>query len=198
MDIQAYINSGVLEEYCLGLLSEEDQAYLIQMSMLYPEIKDELAEVEAALEQLAQSGAIEPGLGVKQRILDMFGVREAGEPTDSHELPPISNDTDYQTWITALSHLISRESSHDLTVDLLKDDGHFRQMLVVAGINIPEEEHGEYLESFLILEGRCECTVGSSTYILSAGDFLEIPLHMKHDIKILTPRVVAVLQYEFV
>src|SRR6185437_14021050 len=126
-------------------------------------------------EQLAQSGAIEPGSEVKQRILDMFGLNNTAETVDLDELPAISKNTDHQTWLDALAHLMPAEPIEDLTIELIKDDGHFRQMLVVTKIDIPAEEHGEYLESFLILEGRCECTVGSSTHILGAGDFLEIP-----------------------
>ncbi len=198
MDIQAYINTGVLEEYCLGLLSEEDQAYLIQMSILYPEIKDELTEVESALEQLAHAGAIEPGLGVRERIMGMFGFNDTEEETAGYQLPPISKNADYQAWINTFKHLIPSEPTADIAMEVVRDDEQFRQMLVVSKQNIPEEEHGNYLESFLILEGRCECTVGNSIYQLGAGDFIEIPLHVKHDIRILTPHVTAVLQYEYI
>jgi mannose-6-phosphate isomerase-like protein (cupin superfamily) len=198
MDIQAYITSGILEEYCLGLLNEEEQANLIKMSILYPEIKDELIAVEIALEQLAQSGAIEPGLGVRQRILNMFGVKDTDEPVNPDQFPAIGRDTDYQTWLNKLEDLIPDEPTESLSIEIIRDDEYFKQMLVISKQDIPEEEHGEFLESFLILKGRCECTVGDSLHTLGVGDFIEIPLHTKHDVKILTPHVVAVLQYEFI
>jgi mannose-6-phosphate isomerase-like protein (cupin superfamily) len=71
-------------------------------------------------------------------------------------------------------------------------------MLVISKIDVPEEEHDNYLESFFILKGRCECTIGENFYKLGAGDFIEIPLNTPHNIKLSTPVVVAVLQYRFV
>ncbi len=198
MDVQSYINSGILEEYCLGLLNEEEQAYLIQMSILYPEIKNELIAVERALEQLAESGAIEPGSEVKHRIMNMFGINSSDGSVNAEPFPTIGSNSDYQIWKNNLAHLIPAEPAEGISIEIIRDDERFRQMLVVSNQDIPEEEHGEYLESFLILEGRCECTVGSDIFTLSAGDFLQIPLHVTHDIRILTPHVVAVLQYEFI
>jgi hypothetical protein len=49
MDVQKFIQSGILEEYCLGLLSDEESAYLIQVAMLFPSIKSELTAIEQTL-----------------------------------------------------------------------------------------------------------------------------------------------------
>ena len=76
MDIQKYIDSGILESYCLGLLDEQDEAYLIQMTMLYPEVKAELTAIELAMEKMADLSAVEPNPAVKQRFMASIGFDE--------------------------------------------------------------------------------------------------------------------------
>jgi mannose-6-phosphate isomerase-like protein (cupin superfamily) len=197
MDIQRYIESGVLEEYCLGLLGEADQAYLIQMTMLYPEIKEELTAIELAMERWSASTAIEPAPGLKKKIMAELGFDNI-TPLDKNGLPVINKHADHQTWLKTLDHLIPAAPSEDFLCIEIRKDNNFQQMLVVTKMNVPEEEHEDYLESFFILKGQCECTVGNEFYKLEAGDFLEIPLHVKHNILVTSPYIVAILQYQFV
>jgi quercetin dioxygenase-like cupin family protein len=198
MDIQKYIESGVLEEYCLGHLNEADQAYLIQMTMLYPEIKKELTAVELAFEKLAVSSAAEPGDKVKQRILDSIGFIEDDLELNITGLPVIDHPASPQPWLNAFAHLIPEEPAEAFSLHVIRQDAIVQQMLVTSSDDVPEEEHGEFFESLFVLKGRCECTIGENLYALGAGDFIEIPLHVKHDIKLITPFVTAVLQYRFV
>ncbi|MDF2432184.1 MAG: hypothetical protein JWP44_1815 [Mucilaginibacter sp.] len=196
MDIQKYLESGVLEEYCLGLLGEEDQAYLIQMTMLYPEVKEALASVELALERFADLTAIEPDPLVKQNVLAAIGFDQADLNLDS--LPFITHSGGPQPWLKALAYLIPDEPTEDFVCHVIREDDKVRQMLVITKTDVPDEEHSNFLESFFILDGRCECTVGENFYALGTGDFIEMPLHVKHNIKLTTPVVTAILQYKFV
>lgn len=196
MDIRQYIESGILEEYCLGYLNEEDQAYLIQMTMLYPEIKTELTAVELTLENMAALSAIEPIHDVKQKILASLGFND--EVLNIDELPVISKAADPQPWLNAFAHLIPEEPAEAFSMHVIREDKIAQQMLVTSSNNVPEEEHGDFFESLFILKGNCECTIGEDFYALGPGDFIEIPLHIKHDIKLVTPFVTAVLQYRFV
>lgn len=197
MDIGKYIESGVLEEYCLGLLSDEEEAYLIQMTMLYPEIKAELTAMETAMEKMANLNAVDPSPLVKQKVLSALGFNETGA-LNINELPVISQSADPAPWVKVFALLIPDEPSEDFVSHAIRDDEQVQQMLVVTKTNVPEEQHGDFLESFFILQGRCECTIGGNYYALGPGDFIEIPLHTKHDIKLVTPHVTAVLQYRFV
>jgi quercetin dioxygenase-like cupin family protein len=197
-DIKTYIESGVLEEYCLGLLNEHDQAFLIQMTMLYPEVKAELSAVELVLESLAVSTAVEPAPGVKQKVLAALGFNADEDKLDINNLPAVNQNSNHEAWLTALAHLIPDEPAEDFTLNVVKNDEQFQQMLVVTKMDVPEEDHDDYLESFFILKGQCECTVGNDLFTLNAGDFLQIPLHVKHNIKVTSPYVVAILQYQFV
>ncbi|MDB5015296.1 MAG: hypothetical protein JWQ84_128 [Mucilaginibacter sp.] len=196
MDIQQYIDSGVLEEYCMGLLSEGDQAYLIQMTMLYPEVKEALTLVELTFEKFAGFTAIEPDPSVKQNVLAAIDFDQAD--LSLNNLPVISHAGDPQPWLKALAHLIPNEPTEDFICHVIREDDKVRQMLVITKTDVPDEEHGDFLESFFILDGHCECTVGESFYALGAGEFIEMPLRVKHNIKLTTPVVTAILQYKFV
>jgi mannose-6-phosphate isomerase-like protein (cupin superfamily) len=197
MDIQKYIESGVLEAYCLGLLSEQDEAYLIQVSMLYPEIKSELAAVELVLEKMAELTAVEPNLAIKQKILASIGFDESSI-LNLDDLPVITEGMPYQPWLKALAHLIPDDPKEDFICHVLREDKIAQQMLITGNTNVPEEEHGDFYESLFVLRGRCECTIGEQLFALGEGDFVEIPLNTPHDIKLVTPYVTAVLQYRFV
>jgi mannose-6-phosphate isomerase-like protein (cupin superfamily) len=197
-DTKKYIESGILEEYCLGFLDEAEQAELIQMTTLYPEVKEALHAVEQKMEELAVSSAVEPSSNVRQKILATLGFAEESTEPDLHNLSPINKNADHEHWLNVLDHLIPEKPSKDFSCEVIREDDRFRQMLVVTKVDVPEEEHEDYLESFLILKGYCECTIGNEFFKLQAGDFLEIPLHVKHNIKVTSPYVVAILQYEFV
>lgn len=195
MDIQQFIESGILEEYCLGHLNEEEQVYLIQMTMLYPEIKAELDAVEQAFENLSDATATEPGSHIKQNILAALGFDEV---LNINDLPVLSHSANPHPWLTAFGHLIPENPTEDFLAHVIRQDDIVQQMLITGNTDVPEEEHGEFYESLYVLKGRCECTVGEDFYALGPGDFLEIPLNVKHNIKLVTPFVTAVLQYRYV
>ena len=198
MDLQKYIESGVLEQYCLGHLNEAEQAYLIQMTMLYPEVKAELTAVELAFEDISGVAAVEPARNIKQDILAAIGFTGENAALNINDLPVLSHSADPGPWLAAFAHLIPDEPTEDLTVNVIRHDAIVQQMLMTGNTDVPEEEHGEFYESLFVLKGRCECMVGDELFALGAGDFIEIPLNVKHDIKLVTSYVTAVLQYRFV
>ena len=53
MDIQAYINSGVLELYVLDRLSPDERRQVETYAERYPEVRQEIEEIELALEKYA-------------------------------------------------------------------------------------------------------------------------------------------------
>ena len=191
MNIQAYIESGVLEEYCLHLLNAEEEAEVLKNCALYPAIKQDLAAIEHAIENMAANQSIVPDERLKQQILNTLGFADV---IDLNNLPVVDAYADHNSWFKAVEHLIPTEPFDDFFMDVLRQDDQAAQMLVVTKLNVPEETHEDFIESFFILKGQCVCTVGNNTYTLNAGDFLEIPLHTDHDINITSPYVVAILQ----
>ena len=69
-DIRAYIESGILELYVLGDLTQGERAEVQAMAQKYPAIKAELEEIERSLESYAEENAIEPAEGLRNRVLN--------------------------------------------------------------------------------------------------------------------------------
>ena len=70
MNVQEYISSGILEQYVSGLISPQEKQEVECMSHIYPEIKEELDSLHAALEALALDMRRTPPAHLKNRILD--------------------------------------------------------------------------------------------------------------------------------
>jgi anti-sigma-K factor RskA len=69
VDIKAYIESGVIESYVLGMADAQEAAELEQLSRQYPEIRKAIDEFELNLEKQSLAGAIMPSPEVKKKLL---------------------------------------------------------------------------------------------------------------------------------
>ncbi len=69
MDIQSFIQSGLLESYSLGQCNPEERLLVEEMLSQYPEARAELAAIEQALEQYANAQAVAPPADLKERIM---------------------------------------------------------------------------------------------------------------------------------
>lgn len=193
MESQRYLQSGNLEAYCLGLLTHDEEKEVQLMCARFPEIKQELEAIEFALEMMAKQLAIAPPQAIKERVLKSLKFKSP-EPLNLQNLPVIDAQTDYRDWLDALAHLIPKDPEEIIVFQPLTQTPQLNQSLVYTRMSIPEETHEDLIESFFILEGSCKCMVDGLEHILNPGDFLEIPLYVNHDITLLTPHVVAILQ----
>src|SRR6478735_254567 len=106
MDIKKLVESGILEEYTLGMLNNAEQQYVIRLCLQYPEIKAELTAIEIAYEQLAALTALNPSDSIKSRLLATLGFAEDLPALDLEHLPLTNADANHLQWIDALKHLI--------------------------------------------------------------------------------------------
>jgi len=74
VDIKAYIASGILETYALGMTNEEETLEVESLLSTYPELRAELEQIELGLEAFAQEQAIEPPADLKASILTQLGL----------------------------------------------------------------------------------------------------------------------------
>ena len=192
MNIHEYIESGILEQYCLGALNEQERADVLKRCLLYPEIKQELTAIEMAFQKIADSLSVVPDKRLKDQILNQLGFKST---LDLEDLPVVDAYANYSDWLTAVEHLIPAEPFEPFFAEVLRHDEKVAQTLVITNMDVPEETHEDRIESFFILKGECVCTVGDAVFTLKAGDFLEVPLYVEHDIKIQSPYVIAILQH---
>lgn len=81
-NFQDYIESGILELYALGELSAAEQAAVEAQVASHPEVRAELAQIQAALGLYAEAHAIAPPAGMRERVLGnvMAQIAPAARP----------------------------------------------------------------------------------------------------------------------
>ncbi|NIJ51439.1 anti-sigma factor [Dyadobacter arcticus] len=84
MNTQAYIESGILEEYVLGTVSSQEKQEVECMSHIYPEIKEELLRTENALEEYALKHQTAPPASLKESLFAKMNFDFAQEIEDTH------------------------------------------------------------------------------------------------------------------
>jgi len=103
MEINTYIDSGVLELYVFGLLTEEENSEVAEMAKNHLEINDEIISIEMAIVDLSTS--FSPFLSpenfakIRQVLLDKHETKVVA-------LKPRSNFSTYLGWAAALLLLI--------------------------------------------------------------------------------------------
>ncbi|WP_090888994.1 anti-sigma factor [Pedobacter rhizosphaerae] len=76
-NLKAYIESGVLELYVLGDLSPEEALLVEEMAFQHPEVRDEIAAIEATMEEYAIQNAIAPSEDVETRLFEKLGLTDS-------------------------------------------------------------------------------------------------------------------------
>ncbi|MEO6758230.1 MAG: anti-sigma factor [Saprospiraceae bacterium] len=72
MDLQTFIQSGLLETYVLGQTNAEERSLVERMLSQHAEARTELSAIEQAIEQYALAQASPPPAWMKGRILDQL------------------------------------------------------------------------------------------------------------------------------
>ena len=72
MNEQGYIQSGIVQDYCLGLLGPEEMLQVEQQAAAYPAVRAELEACRQALEQYVRSLAMPVPEMVKGRAFDLI------------------------------------------------------------------------------------------------------------------------------
>lgn len=187
MNIQEYINSGVLELYVLGEASHEEILVVESLSAEYPEIRLELEAIAQSLEAYTMANAVEPDVTLKPFLMATLNYLERLEKGEAPVNPPILSE---KTSISDFSVFIDRA---DFVLPDELDNFHARiiahtpeAMTALVWIKelAPLEVHHDEHEKFLILEGTCNIEVEDMVYSLGAGDYFGIPLHKNHAVRV--------------
>jgi anti-sigma-K factor RskA len=98
-NINDYIESGVLELYVLGNLSDKERLEVESMINLHPTIAAELLEIELAMENVALNLVSVPSIDSKNKFLDAItfvkDVNAATEPKETKVVPINSNNLNF-------------------------------------------------------------------------------------------------------
>ncbi len=98
MDIKAYILSGKLELFVLGELSEREREEVVMLSKQYPEIKQELDQIEEAIFAFDDKTGVKPSSNVKKRIFDTMDKTSSKETPKNIQSPKETKTVGLLPW----------------------------------------------------------------------------------------------------
>ena len=180
MDEKKHIDKEKLDQW----LSENEHS---------PTDKDTIDSTEDALIGFAESHSLHPPKDLREKILEKMNRLNAKEKARSklslEKLPILSAESHHLDWKEVVASIPTPDLAENVHLHPLVSDGSRELFVMWAQGTIPEEVHDDLLESFMILEGSCECHItgadGNSRIVrLGEGDFIEMQLHEKHDIVI--------------
>ncbi len=176
IDIQQFIASGIIEEYCLGIANNTNTQQLDTLRLQYPELEAEIAATQAALLQYAIP--VPPPLpsnGLKNSILSVLDNFQVEAKFDIHNLPNINRHSDISLWNKHLAHLKAEEPYDNMFIQSLSQTPEKNMFLVWLKSDLKEEKHEDCQESLLLLEGECYFKTGLDVTFYKAGDFVTVP-----------------------
>ncbi len=193
MNVDEYINSGIIEDYCLRFLSQEEMDYLEHNALLYPEIKIEIELSQNALVAYAEefvTGAFEH----KQKILDILDNLKDEENITLESLPLLNKYSDHQKWLHFIKPLLPAKLDEPSLIHQLRGKDGIYQSVFWTNDDMPYEIHKSVHETLLLLEGRCRCRIEGEVHELNPGDLLSVPLFKSHNLEIIDGPVLVVVQ----
>ncbi len=187
MDLNKYIQSGIIELYVAGKTSPDESAEVELMAAQYPAVKMAMEEITTAIETYAQEFAKEPDHSLKPMLMAIIDYTERlqngeapGSPLPLHAASKIS---DYAEWLNR-SDMTAPEKIDGIYAKIIGSTPEAMTAIVWITTMAPDEVHHDELEKFLIVEGSCDITIEDKVHHLVPGDMLAIPLYKTHSVKV--------------
>ena len=181
-----YINSGILEQYVLGIASDEECREVAAMAASDVLIRNEIELIRASIETYASSYALEPNPVIKPFLIATIDYTERLKNGEPVSVPPMltanSSITDYSQWLNR-PDMFSTDQE-DVFAKIIGYTPEAITAIVWLKDYAPHEVHDNEFERFLIIEGTCDIIVEDEINHLMPGDYFAIPLHKKHMVKV--------------
>ena len=200
MDTNVYIASGILESYCLGLVTGAEREEVELYAKKYPEIREELSKINDLLETYALEKGMIPAAAVKTKLLLKVYEQQCG---GDKKFPPLVKENtitaDLEKWI-AVNKINEPSAPFDnLSIIDLPSTEVVTNFMVWAKKGHEEEEHREYNEFIVILKGHCDMYFGTEKKHYNTGDIIVIPPHIPHSAVITSDEpMVALVQRQMI
>lgn len=155
--------------------------------------EQEIRQTEDALLAFAKAHEETPPAELRSRILEKLHKlnhqKNHRQALDLNNLPLLEASSNWLDWQQAVACIEPPEDFEGIHLHTIESNEQRELFVVWVKDYVEEEVHYDLLESFLILEGTCECHITneagqSRTVRLGQGDFISIELGEKHDIRI--------------
>lgn len=187
INLEEYIQSGIIESYVLGLTTYKETVEVEKLAGVHPQIASAIDVFSIQLEEQLIKNAIEPDVLVKPMLmasLDYMKRLAAGEKI-AHPplLHPASVADDYSEWLNRKDMILPANFSN-VFIRLISSKPQLTTAIVWMKDALFSEIHHNEHEQFLVIEGSCKIEMNNAVYNLGPGNYLSIPLHSRHTVKV--------------
>ncbi len=166
---------------------------------------EEIRQTEEALLQFAHAHAKTPPAALREKILAKINALKSQssqrQKLDLDKLPLLEDNSNWLDWEEAVQGIEPPPDFENVHLHPLESND--RRDLFVAWVKqeVPEEVHFDILESFVLLEGTCECHISDEqgntrTVRMGPGDYIAMQVGETHDIVITSLKPAkAILQW---
>jgi len=181
MDIDAYIASGILENYCLGFCSPEENTLIEKYAGIYPGIKTEIEKIRASLEEYFIANEIKPSPAVKTAVMLSVYRQVAAENTGYAPLIDDAMDKGILTaWIASIQIDTVTEDFENLFITELPSTSLVTNFIVHAKSGHEAEKHEDFVEYLYVVRGSCIMDFEGELRSYQEGDIIHIKPHINH------------------
>ena len=170
-----------------------------------PIVESEIELTEDALIRFAQEHAAPPSGSLRKSILSKLSrfnlANENRSILDLKNLPLLDENSNWLDWEETVKDIMPPENFGELHLHPLESNDERQLFIAWVRSFIDEEVHHDLIESFVLLEGSCEChitdTDGSARVVrMGVGDFISMMPGQTHDVVITSPEPAkAILQW---
>ena len=166
MTSKEYIESGILEQFVLGIASAEECKEIELLAASDMAVMQEIEAISLALETYAKAHPVDPNPVMKPFLMATIDYTERLKNGEPYTEPPLLNEnsklTDYTSWLER-----SDMKTTDNAAVFAKIIGYTAQAItaiVWLKDYAPHEVHDDEYEKFLIVEGTCDIIVEDEGY----------------------------------
>ena len=161
MKIKEIISSGLLELYATGLASEQEKQQVKLWAAQYPEVANELTQIENSLEAYSKSYAIQPDSAVKEKLFlkiketAIAPVISINSTADNGYVPKKSTSISY--WkITAAALLLLLIGSVVLNISLFNTNNNNSSLLASTNQQLQSiaDKNKEMEQDMLVVQSK--------------------------------------------
>ncbi len=186
-NVVKFIESGIIESYVLGLASPDEQKEVELMASMHTEVNEEIENISRSLQTVSAHNAPQPNSTVRPLIMATVDYVERIKHGEAPSDPPILNENsqllDYQEWLSR-PDMILPDDFNDIFIKIIAHTPQAISAIVWIEEETPYEVHEAEYEKFLIVEGTCDIIIDEKPHSLVAGDYMSIPLHSGHIVKV--------------
>ena len=182
MELAAFLDSGIIERYCMGFSSAEEGKLVEQMCARYPQAQLELETVRGSFEKYLLANEVKPSAAVKVSLMQKIYRQQSVEDT---RFPPLmgagESNNNIQLWVKGTSiPALPSGFTENLFIAALPSTNQVTNFFVYAREGHDEEMHDGFIEHLYVIKGQCTMYFEGTPRQFKEGDLISIPPHVRH------------------